>query len=205
MNKAVTNMAEEEAVIEEYVASVDENQSSVDGEQDDDEWVVIAWRAWLHGKRNWTALARQFNKHRETVRERVKKYSRMVSESYQNGSVDALGEYVEGLYEDLQDADALHRTSEVEVAKLGAMKHRTECRKLIASAKGVITERKGVQVAGDPKNPLRVEADIPSNGELAKYLQDSADIARSVAGLTGHAEGAGTDTPDVVGEAEPED
>lgn len=126
----------------------------------DEGWVLLAWRAWLHGARNWTALGKQFGKKRDTVRVRVTEYSKQVAAAYAEGSVDALSEYVEGLYEDLRDADTLHREARNENIKLGAVNRRTETRKLIAAAKGVVTERKAHELTGTDGAPIVYEVVI---------------------------------------------
>lgn len=154
----------------------DSQTIDVDGETPDDEWKRVAWRMWLHGARNYTAIAKAVGKHRVTVKKAISELSKTVAEGLLSGEIDTLGEYVDGLYEDLQEADKFVRDADNSNAQIGALKHRSELREKIAAALGVVTKREGRDHSGnvgmypipvfsetDPLNnfPKEAEGDCP--------------------------------------------
>ena len=104
------------------------------------EWIGLAWRDYVRGLRDWTALGRKYNKHRDTVKRQLVKYSQSRAAERADG-VDPTAEYLAGLEIDQEATTALYGTVANDNAKIGALKHRTETRKLIAAAQGVVTER----------------------------------------------------------------
>ncbi len=66
-----------------------------------DAWVVQAWKMWINGLHNWSAIAREVQKDRETVKRNVVKYGRTLAELLLSRKPNALAEYVEGCLEDL--------------------------------------------------------------------------------------------------------
>ncbi len=90
-------------------------------EPGEEEWRLVAWRMWLHGVRNYSAISRAVGKDRETVKRAVSEVSKSVAASLLSGEVDALSEYVDGLYEDLQEADRFVREADTSNAQVGAL------------------------------------------------------------------------------------
>ena len=43
------------------------------------EWVRDAWRDWVNGERNWSALARRYGRERRTIKANVIRYSRALA------------------------------------------------------------------------------------------------------------------------------
>ena len=145
---------------------------------EDGEWVGLAWAAWCAGERNLTALGKQFRKSPKTVKANLIKYS--AARAAETQSVDATTEYLDGLEHDMREALRTYRTAENPNAKVGALKHATACREKLAAAKGVVTERKGVDLTGsvnvtpvplpvfaeeDPLNHFAAEAGEPDGGD----------------------------------------
>ena len=148
---------------------------------DNGEWVGLAWAAWCRGERNITALAKQFGKARETVRNRLKKHAAAIAAA--GNGLDPTGEYIGGLEADLTEALRTYRAAENPNAKVGALKHATHCRELLAAAKGVVTERTAQDV--NLRGQVDVSYDIPENGALANLLAEGADLAKSLEGKSG--------------------
>lgn len=123
---------------------------------DDGEWIGLAWLAWCAGERNLAALGRQFDKRPETVKANLLKYSK--ARAAEVSDVDPTAEYLDGLQHDLREALRTYRDAENPNAKVGALKHASAIRKDMASARGVVTERKSVGIGQDPNlGPLQVE------------------------------------------------
>lgn len=121
---------------------------------DDGEWVGQAWALWVAGERNLTALGKQFGKKRETVKANLAKYS--AARAAEVASTDATAEYLDGLEHDMREALRTYRTAENPNAKVGALKHATSCREKLAAAKGVVTERKNVELTGSGGGALSI-------------------------------------------------
>lgn len=66
-----------------------------------EKWVVTAWKLWLNGLRNWSAIGRQVQKDRETVKKYVIKYGETLAAMYVSRKPNSLAEYVDGCVEDL--------------------------------------------------------------------------------------------------------
>lgn len=142
-----------------------------DSREGDDDWRHLAWRAWLHGVRNYAALGRQFDKEWRTVKRAIIAQSQAVRDAIDSGEVEALAEYVDGLHEDLSEADGLFRSSAIQDnAKLGALKHRSDLREKIAAAMGVVTRRRGVEHAG--RLTISEEAQRADDEELIAVLRN---------------------------------
>ena len=127
---------------------------------EEDEWVVRAYRAYLHGEHNWSALGRELGHDGKTVKRRVEAYSQAVAEAYRTGGVDALAEYLDGAMQDLRDADRLVREGDQDSVKLGAVRARSEIRTKIAAARGIITERGQLNISGDLKHEHGADEDL---------------------------------------------
>ena len=121
------------------------------------DWVSLAFRARLRRKVEWAVLAKQFDKDWRTVKLNVQKYASILAIGYEKGDVGALAEYIEGVEDDKSRADEVHGQADEPRDKIACLKQITECRKLIAAAKGVVTERKNVQHSGDEANPVVVK------------------------------------------------
>lgn len=140
------------------------------GEGVESDWKHEAWRAWLRGDRNYAALGRKFEKDWKTVKRAIiakGKDARMVIES---GDCDALAEYIDGLYDELQEVNTLFQDADNDNARLGALKHRTYLREKIAAALGVPTELAALQLSGKGGDPI--EHSIAFHGtpeQLAKF------------------------------------
>ena len=112
------------------------------------EWIGLAWGAWCAGERNLAALGRQFDKSPATVKANLLKYSQ--ARAAEVSDVDATAEYIDGLQHDLREALRTYRDAGNPNAKVGALRHASQCRKDMAAAKGVVTDRKSVAVGQDP-------------------------------------------------------
>lgn len=139
-----------------------------------DEWVVKAWRLWAGGLKNWSAIGRSVGHDRETCKKRVMQYQKTLSALYDDPDSDPRVEVLEGYSQDLQaqltialqaesvsyDKDGGAHTAVDYSTRSRARKEVTAIRTLAAGVRGVVTEKKSVQVGGDPKNPVVVEHDI---------------------------------------------
>lgn len=149
------------------------------------EWVGQAWALWVAGERNLTALGKQFGKKAETVKKALTEYS--AARAAEVASTDATAEYLDGLEHDMREALRTYRTAENPNAKVGALKHATACREKLAAAKGVVTERKNVELTGSGGGALQVEHE---GGALEQLTSAIARLA-----TRGDA-AAGTEEPD---------
>jgi hypothetical protein len=113
---------------------------------EDGEWVGLAWQAWCAGERNLTALGRQFNKDRQTVKKHLRRYSE--ARAAEVSDVDPTAEYIDGLQHDLREALRTYRDSANPNAKVGALKLAEQIRKDMAAARGVVTERSARELRG---------------------------------------------------------
>ena len=109
-------------------------------------WVGEAWREHLNGA-SIQGLADKHGRSWACVRDNLQKYAANRAAEIGKG-IDPTAAYIEGLRGDLEDANELIGQCRQDTAKIGALKLRTEIRKLIAAAQGVVTERKGVEHAG---------------------------------------------------------
>ena len=146
----------------------------------DTEWKHLAWRAWLRGNRNITQLAKQFEKNWHTVKKAIVDQAALVRQAIDSGDVDALAEYVDGLYEDLQEADQLFREVGNDNARLGALKHRTELREKLAAALNVITQRGELRLTGKDGDVLRFEH--LTTGQLKEAADHNGDYTTASEG-----------------------
>jgi hypothetical protein len=145
-------------------------------------WVGDAWRDHLNGVSIY-ALAKQYGKKWETVRDNLRKHAANRAAELREGT-DPTALYLDGLEIDLAAASRLMLSSEQDTAKIGALKHRTECRKLIAGGQGVSTETKNVKVGGDDDAPpLRVLMEVHGLDKLT-------EVARNGNGRTPDSEGS---------------
>ena len=160
-----------------------QNQCRFGEAEDAPDWVSLCYRARLRHKASWTELGKQVKRDWRTVRSNVEKYRRLVAEAYTNGDVGFLAEYIDGVEDDQSRASGVFSEAETPMEKISALKHITECRKLVAAAKGVVTERKGVQLGNAPGEELRVsgEADVRPNGDLVEVLSIIRDIGHLIA------------------------
>lgn len=146
------------------------------------EWVESAWRLYCRGQRNWTALGKQFGVDYRTVQLAIRKFGMAVRAAGSGSGVDAWQEALTGHEEVLSEAWRIHANPDAtNQEKLAALKVAQESIGQVAALNGVVTKRVGVEHSGK----VKTEVDIPSNGQLARLLQNAADLARSVAGLTG--------------------
>ena len=112
------------------------------------EWVRDAWRDWVNGERNWSALARRYGRERRTIKANVIRYSRALAADLDKGP-DPLAAYVAGLEADLELARKV--AGDVKVAQQSrnaALKHVTDIREKLAAAYGIITKREGREHSG---------------------------------------------------------
>ena len=139
----------------------DENAISVSSEGDSpEEWKRLAWRLWLHGIRDYKALGKRFRKDQRTVKKAIIEQQQSVREELKGDDWDALVEYLEGLYEDLRDADHEFQHADNSNARMSALKHRTLVREKIAAGRGIATERAALEVMGAGGEPMTVVARI---------------------------------------------
>jgi hypothetical protein len=164
---------------------------------DDREWVGVAWAAWLQGERNYTALARQFGKHRDTVKRHLEAYSK--ARAGELGTIDAAAEYRDGLEADLREALRTYRSAENPNAKVGALKHATAIRELIAAVSGVVTKREGRELTGSNGAAIQVESevahDVRPNGNLMQLLATMRDLAPLIPPVGGCADAEVDEVP----------
>jgi len=124
-------------------------------------WQRVAFDLWCRGHRRWEPIARtckqlyadgkladQPTDARSVKRAVLKELSLYRADDDKN-RVDPLQEYIIGLEADLLEADRLQRNAVNESAKCGALRLKLELRTRIAAAKGVVTERKGVENSGE--------------------------------------------------------
>lgn len=169
-----------------------QNQCRFEEADDAPDWVSLCYRARLRRRASWLDLGKQFKRDWRTVRSNVQKYSRAVAEAYLKGDVGFLAEYIDGVQDDRTRADDVFTAAEEPLQKMTALRHITECRKLIASALGVVTERKGVAVSGESgRPPVRVAFD-PMVFDDDEEAQDAAFVLvkRVLAGGTGKSSGS---------------
>lgn len=125
------------------------------------EWVAQAWALWVEGHRNLAALGRQFGKAPATVKANIEKYGRQRATEISEGKGgNPTAEYISGLEADLRDVGKFLRETTNDNAKVGAMKHRTAIRELLAAAYGVVTKRQATEISGPLEIVVqRVDAD----------------------------------------------
>lgn len=165
-------------------------------------WVESAWRLYCRGQRNWTALGKQFGVDYRTVQGAVRKFGAAVRAAGSGSGVEAWQEALTGHEEVLSEAWRIHANPDAtNQERLSALKVAQDSIGQVAALNGVVTKRMGIEHSGK----VTAEVDIPDNGTLAKYLQDAADIARGVAGITADAGPDAGDEPGGVGAAESED
>ena len=154
------------------------------------------------GQRNWTALGKQFGVDYRTVQGAVRKFGAAVRAAGSGSGVEAWQEALTGHEEVLSEAWRIHANPDAtNQERLSALKVAQDSIGQVAALNGVVTKRMGIEHSGK----VTAEVDIPDNGTLAKYLQDAADIARGVAGITADAGPDAGDEPGGVGAAESED
>ena len=112
------------------------------------DWKHLAWRDWLRGDRNYAALGRKYEKDWKTVKRAIIAKGKAARLALESGDCDALAEYIDGLYDELQEVDSLFHSADNDNARLGALKHRTYLREKIAAAMGVPTELAALQLSG---------------------------------------------------------
>ena len=122
--------------------------ASKKADNDGGAWVALAWAAWCCGDRCYTALGKQFGKHRTTVKAQLDKYSKQRATELADGT-DATAEYLDSVEALLCELWALYRMAEQESTKLGCLKQVSEQLTKLAAARGVVTERKGVENSGE--------------------------------------------------------
>lgn len=143
-----------------------------------DEWVVRAWKLWAGGLKNWTAIGREVDKDRVTVKKRVLQYQKTLRAAYDSPDDDPRIELIEGLSQDLEEQDKIAREADqaITVREAGGVerveKHpdyrtrsqargrATDTRKDIAGVRGVVTSR--AHQTHEFRNPERIL--IPVHG-----------------------------------------
>ncbi len=151
------------------------------GEGVEVDWKDLAWCAWLRGERKYAALGRQFDKHWETVKRAIIAKGKAARLAIESGDCDALAEYIDGLYEELQEVDSLFQDADNDNARLGALKHRTYLREKIAAALGVPTELAALQLSGKGGDPIEHTVAFHGTAEqLAKFAGRAIARGREV-------------------------
>ena len=126
-------------------------------------WVVDAWEMRLRGHIEWSKIAEVVNKDWRTVKKQVEKYSQTMARIHDGAEVNPVGEYIDGSFQDLRGQHAIHEDA-VAFVKIGkgegahlveipdyrtrsaALKEVHVIRKDIATARGVVTEKKGIDM-----------------------------------------------------------
>jgi hypothetical protein len=138
---------------EDYVSDTESG-----GYPDIPEWAFKAWRMWLSGVTNWSAIARAVGvtmsngrPDGQKVKRHVDKLRHFLAQLRKAEDIDeATEDYIEGKTMDLHDADKLLRTADNDNARVSALKTKTAIRESIAEARGVATKSRGNVVEGEP-------------------------------------------------------
>jgi len=159
-------------------------------------WVVKAWKLWAGGLKNWSAIAREVGKDRETVKKHVERYSATLEAMLDNKRLNPLVELLEGLHQDLAaqigyavEAKNAYVTRDGEVVeapdyrtRVAARKEASAVRKDIAQARGVVTKREAQEVSGrggaDPSPP---EAACPRERYAALHGVETSGCRGAIA------------------------
>ncbi len=136
------------------------------------DWAESAYRLYIRGQRNYTALGKQFGVDRETVKRWITKfdaYSRVLEDEQ---LVEAEREYLIGLQEVLGQLWLEHAQADNDSAKVGSLNSIMNCLEKIAVARKVVTERKtllfGQAPDADPMQWFVSIAKRNGNGNGAK-------------------------------------
>lgn len=134
------------------------------------EWVGKAWAMWCAGEHNYSAIAKALGVTRETVKNNLIKYS--AARASEVADINPTADYLGGLEYDLQEALRTYRGSPNPNAKVGALKLATQIRKEMAAARGVVVDRKAIEVTGAGGAPIQMETGqrIELSGEAAMEI-----------------------------------
>jgi len=153
------------------MTSLAQNSEATKSEPIAQPWVVDAWEMRLRGHISWAKIAEEVGKDPRTVQSHVEKYSQTMARIHDGAEVNPVGEYIDGSFQDLRGQHAIHEEA-VATVKVGkgenatiievpdyrtrsaALKEVHVIRKNIAAARGVVTERKGVEHSGNEENPV---------------------------------------------------
>jgi transposase-like protein len=148
------------------------------------EWAEQAFRLWCRGQRNLSALARQFGCHRDTVKANIDKFRRLVQLARNTSSVDAWEDAITAQEEILAESWRTYSDPGTNAfAKSSLLKVAAAAVEEIAILNGVVTRRGELTIKGPGANGEHtVNHNLPSNGELSKFLFNAGHLAERLPG-----------------------